>query len=64
VAGDPSFAQRLGREIGGPRRPDRRRAGRRRAADLLAGRAPAPVEPLYLRRPDAVEPTGRKRVTA
>ncbi|MYW73957.1 tRNA (adenosine(37)-N6)-threonylcarbamoyltransferase complex dimerization subunit type 1 TsaB, partial [Pseudonocardia sp. SID8383] len=34
------------------------------AADLLAGRAPAPVEPLYLRRPDAVEPTGRKRVTA
>ncbi len=37
------------------------------AVDALAGRGGPgllPVEPLYLRRPDAVEPTGRKRVTA
>lgn len=33
-------------------------------ADLLARRAPDPLEPLYLRRPDAVPPTARKRVTA
>ncbi|ATE57382.1 tRNA (adenosine(37)-N6)-threonylcarbamoyltransferase complex dimerization subunit type 1 TsaB [Actinosynnema pretiosum] len=34
------------------------------AADaLLSGAEPAPLTPLYLRRPDAVEPTGRKRVT-
>jgi hypothetical protein len=25
---------------------------------------PSPLEPLYLRRPDAVEPGARKRVTA
>jgi tRNA threonylcarbamoyladenosine biosynthesis protein TsaB len=31
--------------------------------ELLAGARPAPLTPLYLRRPDAVEPTGRKRVT-
>ncbi|OJG05439.1 tRNA threonylcarbamoyladenosine biosynthesis protein TsaB [Pseudonocardia autotrophica] len=64
VAGDPSFAQRLGREIGGPGAPTVDGLVGVAAADLLAGRAPAPVEPLYLRRPDAVEPTGRKRVTA
>ena len=35
------------------------------AADVLrAGLAPGPLEPLYLRRPDAVEPGARKRVTA
>ncbi|GAA5146995.1 tRNA (adenosine(37)-N6)-threonylcarbamoyltransferase complex dimerization subunit type 1 TsaB [Pseudonocardia eucalypti] len=33
-------------------------------ADLLARRAPDPLEPLYLRRPDAVPPAARKRVTA
>ncbi|SEP51711.1 tRNA (adenosine(37)-N6)-threonylcarbamoyltransferase complex dimerization subunit type 1 TsaB [Amycolatopsis saalfeldensis] len=33
-------------------------------AALLSGAAPEPLTPLYLRRPDAVEPTGRKRVTA
>lgn len=31
---------------------------------LLSGAEPEPLTPLYLRRPDAVEPTGRKRVTA
>ncbi|MEJ3653970.1 tRNA (adenosine(37)-N6)-threonylcarbamoyltransferase complex dimerization subunit type 1 TsaB [Actinomycetes bacterium KLBMP 9759] len=34
------------------------------AAELLAGTVPGPLEPLYLRRPDAQEPGGRKRVTA
>lgn len=34
------------------------------AAALRAGVRPGPLEPLYLRRPDAVEPGARKRVTA
>ncbi len=34
------------------------------APDLRAGAEPAPLEPLYLRRPDAVEPGARKRVSA
>lgn len=34
------------------------------AADVLAGVDPAPFLPLYLRRPDAVEPGARKKVTA
>jgi hypothetical protein len=35
------------------------------AADALrADVVPSPLEPLYLRRPDAVEPGARKRVTA
>jgi tRNA threonylcarbamoyl adenosine modification protein YeaZ len=33
------------------------------ADELLAGARPAALTPLYLRRPDAVEPVGRKRVT-
>lgn len=33
------------------------------AEELLAGARPAPLTPLYLRRPDAVEPVGRKKVT-
>ncbi|KAA2264674.1 tRNA (adenosine(37)-N6)-threonylcarbamoyltransferase complex dimerization subunit type 1 TsaB [Solihabitans fulvus] len=32
------------------------------AEQLLAGAEPAPLTPLYLRRPDAVEPAARKRV--
>lgn len=34
------------------------------AGALLAGTDPGPLEPLYLRRPDAQEPGARKRVTA
>ena len=34
------------------------------AADILAGRQPAPLVPLYLRRPDAAEPHPPKPVTA
>ncbi|GLZ30461.1 tRNA (adenosine(37)-N6)-threonylcarbamoyltransferase complex dimerization subunit type 1 TsaB [Lentzea sp. NBRC 105346] len=33
------------------------------SAEVLAQARPAPLTPLYLRRPDAVEPVGRKRVT-
>ncbi|HJQ47920.1 MAG TPA: tRNA (adenosine(37)-N6)-threonylcarbamoyltransferase complex dimerization subunit type 1 TsaB [Amycolatopsis sp.] len=33
------------------------------ASALAAGAEPAPLTPLYLRRPDAVEPGARKRVT-
>ncbi len=33
------------------------------AADLRSGAQPGPLTPLYLRRPDAVEPGARKRVT-
>lgn len=33
-------------------------------AELLAAAPPRPLVPLYLRRPDAVEPGARKRVTA
>ncbi|MDN5751491.1 MAG: tRNA (adenosine(37)-N6)-threonylcarbamoyltransferase complex dimerization subunit type 1 TsaB, partial [Pseudonocardia sp.] len=34
------------------------------AQPLLAGSDPGPLEPLYLRRPDAVVPAARKRVSA
>ncbi|MBB3049103.1 tRNA threonylcarbamoyl adenosine modification protein YeaZ [Prauserella isguenensis] len=34
------------------------------ALDVLAGREPGPLTPLYLRRPHAAEPATRKRVTA
>ncbi len=33
------------------------------AEEVVAGARPAALTPLYLRRPDAVEPAGRKRVT-
>jgi hypothetical protein len=33
------------------------------ARELLTRAEPGPMTPLYLRRPDAVVPTGRKRVT-
>nr|MBA2322596.1 hypothetical protein [Pseudonocardiales bacterium] len=37
--------------------------GALRAGALRSGDQPGPLEPLYLRRPDAVPPTARKRVT-
>ncbi|ANY07451.1 tRNA (adenosine(37)-N6)-threonylcarbamoyltransferase complex dimerization subunit type 1 TsaB [Pseudonocardia sp. HH130630-07] len=64
VVGDPGFAGPLGVPVGGPAAPTPGGLVGVAAAALRAGRPPAPVEPLYLRRPDAVEPTGRKRVTA
>jgi tRNA threonylcarbamoyl adenosine modification protein YeaZ len=53
----------LGRHVIGPESPSPAGLVRVAAADLLAGSAPGPLEPLYLRRPDAVEPAARKRVS-
>lgn len=64
AVGDAAFAERLGLQIGGPASPPPDGLVAAAAGPLLAGTEPAPLEPLYLRRPDAVEPTGRKRVTA
>jgi tRNA threonylcarbamoyl adenosine modification protein YeaZ len=60
VVGDVRFAERLGREVAPA---DVTTAGLLRAAAPLLGRAPAPLEPLYLRRPDAVPPAARKAVS-
>ena len=56
------YAEVLGLEVTGPEHPSP--AGLVKAAgDAVVLRAPAPpLTPLYLRRPDAVEPAGRKRV--
>ncbi|MBW0106663.1 tRNA (adenosine(37)-N6)-threonylcarbamoyltransferase complex dimerization subunit type 1 TsaB [Pseudonocardia sp. KRD291] len=64
AAGDAAFAERLDLEIDGPASPPPDGLVAAASGALLAGTEPAPLEPLYLRRPDAVEPTGRKRVTA
>ncbi len=53
----------LGRPVVGPDAPSPAGLVRVAAAELLAGIEPGPLEPLYLRRPDAVEPAARKRVT-
>ena len=60
VVGDDRFAERLGREVSPA---EVTTAGLLRAAVPLLDRPPAPLEPLYLRRPDAVPPTARKAVT-
>lgn len=61
VLGDPAFAEALGAEIQ-PAQPDA--VGLVRAAEGLSTRAaPGPLEPMYLRRPDATPPTARKPVT-
>lgn len=54
----------LGRPVVGPESPSPGGLVAVAAEALRAGITPGPLEPLYLRRPDAVEPTGRKRVTA
>ena len=61
-AGARLYADVLGLPVRGVDRPDvRLLAGR--AADRILGTAPSePLTPLYLRRPDAVEPTARKVV--
>ncbi len=53
-----------GREVGGPRSPSMRLLVARAADRLLAGAPSDPLTPLYLRRPDAVEPGATKKVTA
>jgi tRNA threonylcarbamoyl adenosine modification protein YeaZ len=60
VVGDVRFAERLGRELAPA---EVTTAGLLRAAAPLFDRPPAPLEPLYLRRPDAVPPAARKAVS-
>jgi tRNA threonylcarbamoyl adenosine modification protein YeaZ len=62
VVGDVRFAERLGRDVTAA---DVTTAGLlRAAAPQLAGDVPRrPLEPLYLRRPDAVPPAARKAVS-
>ena len=60
VVGDVRFAERLGREVTAA---EVTTAGLLRAAAPLFGQPPAPLEPLYLRRPDAVPSVTRKTVS-
>jgi len=60
VVGDVRFAERLGRDVTAA---EVSTAGLLRAAAPLFGRPPAPLEPLYLRRPDAVPSVTRKTVS-
>ena len=60
VVGDVRFAERLGREVTAA---DVTTAGLVRAAAPQFDRPPAPLEPLYLRRPDAVPNVTRKAVS-
>jgi tRNA threonylcarbamoyladenosine biosynthesis protein TsaB len=57
------YPEVLGRPVDHVLDPPAEAVARLAAADLAAGR-PGPVEPQYLRRPDAREPGPRKRVTA
>jgi tRNA A37 threonylcarbamoyladenosine modification protein TsaB len=59
VVGDVRFTERLGRPVAAA---EVTTAGLLRAAAPLLDRPPAPLEPLYLRRPDAVPPAARKPV--
>jgi tRNA threonylcarbamoyl adenosine modification protein YeaZ len=54
----------LGLPVVGPAAPSPAGLVACAAGDLLAGAEPGPLVPLYLRRPDAVEPGARKRVSA
>ncbi|MCZ2828033.1 tRNA (adenosine(37)-N6)-threonylcarbamoyltransferase complex dimerization subunit type 1 TsaB [Modestobacter sp. VKM Ac-2986] len=60
VVGDVRFAERLGRAVTAA---DVTTAGLVRAAVPLLGSPPVPLEPLYLRRPDAVPNVTRKAVS-
>ncbi|MGY1857036.1 tRNA (adenosine(37)-N6)-threonylcarbamoyltransferase complex dimerization subunit type 1 TsaB [Modestobacter sp. SYSU DS0290] len=60
VVGDVRFAERLGHHVTAA---EVTTAGLLRAAAPSFGSAPAPLEPLYLRRPDAVPPAARKVVS-
>jgi tRNA threonylcarbamoyladenosine biosynthesis protein TsaB len=57
------YADVLGLPVVEPHHPTPLALVQAAAAELLAGAEPGPLTPLYLRRPDAVEPVGRKRVT-
>ncbi|WP_138756814.1 tRNA (adenosine(37)-N6)-threonylcarbamoyltransferase complex dimerization subunit type 1 TsaB [Modestobacter altitudinis] len=60
VVGDVRFTERLGRPVAAA---EVTTAGLLRAAAPLLDQPPAPLEPLYLRRPDAVPPAARKAVS-
>jgi tRNA threonylcarbamoyl adenosine modification protein YeaZ len=60
VVGDVRFAERLGHPVTAA---DVTTAGLVRAAAPLLGSPPVPLEPMYLRRPDAVPNVTRKAVT-
>ncbi len=64
VAGNGAILYDLGLPHTGLEHPTPAGLVRAVRADVLAGAKPRPLVPLYLRRPDAVEPGARKRVTA
>jgi tRNA threonylcarbamoyl adenosine modification protein YeaZ len=66
VVGDGALlhADVLGPVAAGPRYPSAALLVRRVAGRVLAGAPSDPLTPLYLRRPDAVEPGAGKKVTA
>ena len=65
VAGDGArlYEDKLGARVVEPHYPTVQGLVTAAAAALTAGEEPAPLTPLYLRRPDATEPGTRKRVT-
>ncbi|GAB3910457.1 tRNA (adenosine(37)-N6)-threonylcarbamoyltransferase complex dimerization subunit type 1 TsaB [Kibdelosporangium lantanae] len=56
-------AELLDKPVEEPRSPSPAGLVRAAASMLLGGAEPPPMTPLYLRRPDAVEPGARKRVS-
>ncbi|HET8661191.1 MAG TPA: tRNA (adenosine(37)-N6)-threonylcarbamoyltransferase complex dimerization subunit type 1 TsaB [Micromonosporaceae bacterium] len=58
------YAGVLGLPVDGPDHPPPAALAALAADRVRAGAPPEPLTPLYLRRPDAVEPAGRKRVLA
>ncbi|MDQ0377488.1 tRNA (adenosine(37)-N6)-threonylcarbamoyltransferase complex dimerization subunit type 1 TsaB [Amycolatopsis thermophila] len=65
AAGDGArlHAEKLGAEVIEPYYPNTAGLVHAARAALTSNAQPAPLTPLYLRRPDAVEPGARKRVT-
>ncbi|NKQ58111.1 tRNA (adenosine(37)-N6)-threonylcarbamoyltransferase complex dimerization subunit type 1 TsaB [Amycolatopsis sp. K13G38] len=65
AAGDGArlYEDRLGARVVEPYYPATKGLVTAAASVLTAGEPPAPLTPLYLRRPDATEPGARKRVT-
>lgn len=63
VAGAPIYRDVLGLPVVAPEHPSPAGLVAAARAELLAGSTPGPLTPLYLRRPDAVEPGARKRVS-
>jgi tRNA threonylcarbamoyl adenosine modification protein YeaZ len=62
VAGWPSHAAPFGEVIGGTEAPDVVGLVTAALPDIVAGTTPRPLEPLYLRRPDAVERAPGRRL--